>query len=240
MEIERLRNGTAVVLSMNGRLDGIGAPKLEKAVSSIAGRGENRVVLDCAGMSYISSVGLRALLICAKACQSAGARLAIAAFQPNCRKVLEVSGLLLALDHHETREAALAALDRAAPEDDVRRPVAEGGAGMEVEERMHGPVVVLALDGRLDGVGAPDLEARISAIVGRGADRVVLDCGRMTYIDSTGLRAMLICAKTCQIEGGKFAIAALRPNCRAVMDMSGFLSIIEYRATLKAALAALA
>ena len=111
---------------------------------------------------------------------------------------------------------------------------------MEIEERTEGSAVVVSLNGRLDGVSGPDLEARIDAVVERGDVRLVLDCDQMDYVSSAGLRVLLIGARKCQQGGGKMAIAALKPECRSVMEMSGFLSIIECHETSEAALAAVA
>ena len=111
---------------------------------------------------------------------------------------------------------------------------------MEVEERKEAGTVVVSPVGRLDGIGASHLLARVTAILGREGPRIVLDCGRMSYVNSTGMRAMLLCARLSQKEGGKLAIADLQPNCRSVVDMSGFLSVIEYHETSESALAALA
>ena len=120
------------------------------------------------------------------------------------------------------------------------KPKAEGEAAMEIEERTEGSAVVVSLSGRLDGVSGPDLEARIDAVVERGDVRVVLNCDQMDYVSSAGLRVLLIGARKCQQGGGKMAIAALKPECRSVMEMSGFLSIIECHETSEAALAAVA
>ena len=111
---------------------------------------------------------------------------------------------------------------------------------MEIEERAEGSSVVVSLSGRLDGISAPKLEARVAAIVDRGDVRIALDCGGMSYVSSAGLRALLVCARKCQQGGGKLTIAALKPECRSVMEMSGFLAIIECHETSDAALAALA
>ena len=119
-------------------------------------------------------------------------------------------------------------------------PKAEGEAAVEIEERTEGTAVVVSLNGRLDGASGPDLEARIAAIVERGDVRVVLECGQMAYVSSAGLRVLLISARKCQQGDGKLAIAALQPECRSVMEMSGFLSIIECHETNEAALAAVA
>ncbi len=111
---------------------------------------------------------------------------------------------------------------------------------MDIAEKTEGAAVVVSLNGRLDGVTAPDLEARITAIVERGDVRVALDCAEMGYVSSAGLRALLISARKCQQGGGKMTVAALQPDCRSVMEMSGFLAIIECHETSEAAIAALA
>ena len=107
---------------------------------------------------------------------------------------------------------------------------------MEIGERRNGEAVILSLDGPLNSVTAPDLEARATAVIGQGGIRIVLDCSRMGYVNSTGLRALLICAKACQLQGGRLVIASLQAHCRQVMGMSGFLSIIDCHETVESAL----
>ncbi len=230
MKIETCRQGRTVLVSPSGRLDGAGAPALEAELCNAARLG-GRVVLDGRGLDYISSAGLRVLLIGAKTCVQEGGELAVAALKPECRAVVEASGLLSVLDYHETREAALAAPSRS------RGPEA-GEADLEIGERREDGAVVLSLAGRLDGVGAPVLMGRISAAIGRGTVRLVLDCEGMSYVNSAGLRSLLIAAKACRQEGGALIIAALAPQCRSVMAMSGFLSVLDCRNTREAALAA--
>ena len=108
---------------------------------------------------------------------------------------------------------------------------------MEIEERAAGSAVVVSLNGRLDGLTAPDLETRIKAILTRGEARVVLDCSSMRYVSSVGLRVLVVSARDCQKAGGKLTLAALQGNCRSVLEMSGFLSIIDCHDTAEEALA---
>ena len=239
MEIEERTEGSAVVASLNGRLDGLGARDLEARVRLIVERGAVRVVLDCGRVSYVGSAGLRAFLVCAKHCLQVGGRLSVAALQPSCRSVLEVSGLLSILDCNETIEAALTASDRAASDGGHELRMSDGETALEIEERAGGPAVIVSLNGRLSGIDSLELEATVSTIIERGDCRMVLDCGRMSYVSSFGLRALLLCARNCRQDGGKLVIAALQPECRSVLGMSGFLSIIECHETIEAALAAL-
>ena len=237
---ERTEGAAAVVVSPTGRLDGVGGPVLEGRVAAIAGRGVRRVVLDCGRMTYISSAGLRALLVSARTCLQEGGAFAVAALEPQCRSVVNASGLLSILDYHETVDAALAVPDRATPADSRARPASENRQTITIEERSEGAAIVLSLDGRLNGAGARVLEARVAAIVERGSIRVVLDCAGMSYVNSTGLRALLLSARACRKPGGRLVIAGLRPECRSVVGMSGFLSIIDNCETREDALAALA
>lgn len=232
MKIETRNEGPVIVVIPAGRLDGLGAPLLESELYDVAKRARGRVVLDCHGIAYISSAGLRALLIGAKACVQEGSELAVASLQPECRAVMETAGFLSVLNYHESVEAALAGTNR------IRLP--EAGAPMKIAERHEGRTVVLSPAGGLNGSDVSVLLTRITAAIEGGTTGLVLDCKGLTYINSTGLRAVLIGAKACGQAGAKFAIAALSPQCRSVFEMSGFLSVIDYWETREAALDALA
>jgi anti-sigma B factor antagonist len=77
-----------------GRIDHAGAPLLEQALSPLlaqSGTAKNAVVLDFAGVEYISSVGLRVLMVAAKQMKGHGARIVIAAPQPVVAEILAIS-----------------------------------------------------------------------------------------------------------------------------------------------------
>ncbi len=65
MTITKKQNGNSVTLEIEGRLDTITAPDLEKEIQSAADAGE--LVMDCEKMEYISSAGLRVFLSAHKA-----------------------------------------------------------------------------------------------------------------------------------------------------------------------------
>ncbi len=232
MKIETRQSGSTVIVVPSGRLDGIGAPDVEDQLVAAAKRHRGCVVLDCRAIVYISSAGLRALLLGAKACAREGGELTVAALQPNCRTVMEASGLLSVLQYTETVEATSKGARRPR-----RRPVRDA---MEVGERREAHAVVLSPVGQLDSDSAPLLLKRIGDAIESGDTRVVLDCAGVSYVNSAGLRALLIGAKQCRKAGGNLVIAALAPQCRSVMEMSGFLTIIDYWETSEAAVVALA
>ncbi|MCY3671974.1 MAG: hypothetical protein OXH14_12985 [Alphaproteobacteria bacterium] len=146
------REGTVVILSPSGRLDGDIAWAVEGGLSAIAGRG-HRAVLDCAGIVDIGPAGLRALLVGAIACLCEGNELVLAALRPGCRAVLAADGLQAALKCQDTVEAALDAYARSGPGD---------GNAMRISVRQEPGAVVLSLSGRLDATTAPALMNAIS------------------------------------------------------------------------------
>jgi anti-sigma B factor antagonist len=77
-----------------GRIDQTGAPALEQALSPLvaqAGAEKGAIVLDFSGVDYISSVGLRVLMIASKAMRQHGARIVLAAPQPVVAEILSIS-----------------------------------------------------------------------------------------------------------------------------------------------------
>ncbi len=109
---------------------------------------------------------------------------------------------------------------------------------MKIEEQTVDSVVIVSLDGRVDGAAAPDLERHISDVVERGHAQILLDCGKMDYISSAGLRVLLLGAKKCQQGGGKLMLCTLRATCKSVMEVSGFLTMLNYYDSRESALAA--
>jgi anti-anti-sigma factor len=110
MEIEIGSAGSATVIAPKGRLDSATAPELEQALLGPAGTAGAALVVDCAGLAYVSSAGLRVLLMAAKAARGAGGRIALAALQPQVRQVFDISGFSSLFEIHEDAQAAAAAL----------------------------------------------------------------------------------------------------------------------------------
>ena len=107
MEIEERKDGTTVVLAPAGRADAFGGPKLGDRLSEVISRGEVKIVVDCHALTYISSVGLRALFVAARACETDGGELAIAAATSGCKSVMEIAGFMKIMRCFDTVEEAI-------------------------------------------------------------------------------------------------------------------------------------
>jgi anti-sigma B factor antagonist len=95
---EETRKGWRVV-TVTGRADAEAADALEAALRS-AVEGHAQVVADFAGLDYISSAGLRAVLQAARMAQTRGSEFAVCSLGQFVRKVFEMSGLDQVLHIH--------------------------------------------------------------------------------------------------------------------------------------------
>ena len=110
MEIREEKQGGAAVIVPHGRVDSGSAPELESNLLGHLRAGTAQLVVDFGSVEYISSAGLRVLLMLAKKLQSTGGRLVLCAMPESVRLVFELAGFLPIFEIEETRDAAVARL----------------------------------------------------------------------------------------------------------------------------------
>lgn len=108
--IEKIANVTVIVAQ--GRLDFSAAAsfqaQIEQALAGAGGAGA-AVVIDCEGLEYVSSAGLRVFLLAARNAQRTGLNFSVCALQNAVREVFELSGFSRVMAVHPDRAAALTA-----------------------------------------------------------------------------------------------------------------------------------
>ena len=107
MELAIEKQNKTAIVAAGGRLDAAGAPEFEARCKALIQEGSNRLLLDLAKLEYISSAGLRSLLVLAKAVKSTGGALALCCLAPAVREVMMVSGFDNILPLAADRAAAL-------------------------------------------------------------------------------------------------------------------------------------
>lgn len=98
---------------------------------------------------------------------------------------------------------------------------------------------VVGIVGRLDTTTYSDLETYLNSLYSKGVNQLVLDCTRMDYVSSSGLRVFLLALKRLKATGGSLVICGLQPTIHNVFEISGFLSIFNIKDNCDQALAAL-
>ena len=95
---------------------------------------------------------------------------------------------------------------------------------MTINREMNGNALTIAVEGRLDTMTAPELEAELNQSM-NGADTLTLDFSKLDYISSAGLRVLLSAHKTMSGKGG-MKVMHVNEIVREVFDVTGFADIL--------------
>jgi len=98
-----------LVITVEGRLDTTQSDGFEKQVMDVLKDNHKKVVLDCKGLNYISSSGLRVFLILQKKMAAAGGALKICNLQPSIKEIFDMSGFSMIFSLYDDLDAALQA-----------------------------------------------------------------------------------------------------------------------------------
>lgn len=107
MSLSREKQGDVFVASAAGQINSANAAELERQLLEWVEEGERKWVLDMSGVEYISSAGLRVVLLLAKRLKQNSGHLVLCSLQPHVLEVFDISGFLSILDVADTREAAV-------------------------------------------------------------------------------------------------------------------------------------
>jgi len=110
VEFQARKEAGGVVITLGGRLDAVTVPDYEKRVHELIDGGDTCFVIDFERLDYISSAGLRGLLVTARVLKAKGGQLRFANVQGGVRAVFDISGFGSMFQVDESVTAALAAL----------------------------------------------------------------------------------------------------------------------------------
>jgi anti-anti-sigma factor len=111
VRIERRSYGPAAVISPVGAIDLPASAELQDALLSVIDRadaGAAMVVVDMAGVPFVSSAGLRALMIAAKRAHALHGKLAVAALTPDVAEIFQIARFELVVKVFADPRGALA------------------------------------------------------------------------------------------------------------------------------------
>src|SRR5262245_4375746 len=117
MNVGSTRFGDTVVLAPTGRVDHTSAEAFKAALDgplARCGPGGDRIVLDFSSLDYISSAGLRVLMIARKQAKAQSGKLVIASLQPVVKEIFEISRFDTMFEIFPSVRQALASISSAA------------------------------------------------------------------------------------------------------------------------------
>jgi anti-sigma B factor antagonist len=98
MEITHRRMNRVDLVEVSGRVDAATSPQLKQQIDALFDEGRYRIVLDLAGLEYISSPGLRVLIEARKRAREwkitdlEGGDIRIANLPPRIKEVFDLTG----------------------------------------------------------------------------------------------------------------------------------------------------
>jgi len=98
---------------------------------------------------------------------------------------------------------------------------------MEINEQKTDQCVIIGITGRLDTTNYSILEKKLMELIESHHDKILVECSKMDYISSSGLRILLMALKKITLMKGKFALCGLQENIHEIFEISGFTSIFE-------------
>ena len=100
-----------------------------------------------------------------------------------------------------------------------------------------GGTVVVRLVGRLDLASAAEVKQRLTRAIAEGHRRLVVDLGDVTFIDSSGLGALIGGLKAARLQRGDLRIARPGEQARLVLELTTLDRVLRPYPTVEEALA---
>jgi anti-anti-sigma factor len=113
MDLNPQPRGNILVLSPIGRIDHASANDFSQSLEphlALCKAGGTGLVLDFGGIEYVSSVGLRSLMLASRQVKAQNGKIAIAALTPGVQEVFEISRFNLVYKVFDSVDAAVTAL----------------------------------------------------------------------------------------------------------------------------------
>ena len=95
---------------------------------------------------------------------------------------------------------------------------------MNIEKKLEGTTLTIALEGRLDTTTSPDLEETLAASLD-GATALVFDFAKLDYLSSAGLRVLLSAQKRMNKQGS-MKLVHVNDAVKEVFDITGFADFL--------------
>lgn len=96
---------------------------------------------------------------------------------------------------------------------------------------------VVSLSGRIDAATAPEVNRIVREAIHNGGKQIVVELRDVTFLSSSGLRALLLLSRELRREGGDLVLCALQPQVAEVFHLTGFDKIFQLHHTREEATA---
>lgn len=98
---------------------------------------------------------------------------------------------------------------------------------MEIETQRGGDVLVVTIAGEMDANNCGELAAAVEPDLGSGLRRIEIDAAELTFIDSSGISALIELHEKMTATGGAFAVVEPTAAVRRVLEITGLTEAFQ-------------
>ena len=218
----RTQRRTALV-ALRGELDLVTVSKVAEVLDrlDLEADGVRHVVLDLRGLTFMDLIGLRELVRLNEYARANRRNLAVVRGTDAIHRVLELTGV----------EEQLVIVDD--PEDLVPPPSPTHAAPPRLEAASFDITLTrtpgratLTLVGELDLATTPRLNQYLTTLARTHKGLVVIDLRHLTFLDSTGVTALVAADSYARRDGWSLAIVKGPPQVQRVLEICGLTEVL--------------
>jgi anti-sigma B factor antagonist len=100
---------------------------------------------------------------------------------------------------------------------------------MQLEERLVGDIVILAVSGELtlNHGGDVMLKDRVRSLLQQGRRKLIIDLGEVSSLDSAGLGELVQAYASTKNKGGSLKLARLTPRIKILLTITKLVTVFE-------------
>lgn len=100
---------------------------------------------------------------------------------------------------------------------------------MEINIQVNENDVQAKFIGRLDTAASQQAATDMEPLMNNADKTVEIDCSKLEFISSSGLRLFLALRKQTIAKGGKVVFSGMTPEVKQVFSITGFFSLFEFK-----------
>jgi len=191
------------VITFKGAFDTPAVPAAEKKVKEILASGQKNLIFDLTDVPYISSSGLRVLVVALKGTRAAQGDTRLAGVFRTVREVLKVTALDTLFHIYPNVDSAIEKF------------------GMDINETLVDGVMVINLRGEIETKIAPILLEQLRGLFARANGRAILNLAGVSYTSMEGLRALQETQKAATELGIELRLTGVEKALKEAFDLKG-------------------
>ena len=98
---------------------------------------------------------------------------------------------------------------------------------MEIIRNDKDNVIIIEFNGRIDAGSTDSVDKYFSTLISETDNNIIVDCENMDYINSSGLRILIMSLKKQVSKGKKLLLCNMQKNIKEVFQFSGFTNLFD-------------